>query len=57
MNDRSKEYEVREMIGKRVVNKRTEYLVRREGYGTEDDTWEPRESLRNARQVIRDFEA
>jgi hypothetical protein len=49
--------EVREVLAKRTVSKRTEYLILWEGYGPEDDTWELEEVLISAREVVRDFEA
>jgi hypothetical protein len=57
VNDQNWEYEVREVLGERTVNNRTEYLVRWEGYGPEDDTWEPKENLHNAQGAIRRFKA
>ena len=53
-------YEVDKLIDKRYYRSgsqvRVQYLVRWKGYGPEDDTWQSRNSLRHARQVIQEYE-
>ena len=39
------EYEVEAIIDSKRVNKGWQYRVRWKGYGPEEDTWEPKESL------------
>jgi hypothetical protein len=34
-----------------------EYLVRWKDYGPEDDTWEPKENLKNAPRVLQQYES
>jgi hypothetical protein len=51
------EYEVREILDQRGVGLRAEYLVRWEGYGPEDDTWEPLRNLENTKGALRAFKA
>jgi hypothetical protein len=54
-NEGRKEYEVEEILDRHEKNKKTEYLVRWKDYGPEDDTWEPEENLKNAREALSDF--
>jgi hypothetical protein len=46
------EYEVEEVLDKRDHKGKMEYLVRWKDYGPEDNTWEPRENLKNAPKVL-----
>ena len=56
-NDQSlNEWEVDEIIGKRVRNRRVEYLVHWKNYGVEEDSWEIVSNLRNATESVRQFE-
>lgn len=59
--DKMVEYEVEEIVGERWRKARQgrrqkQYQVRWKGYGPEDDTWELRNSLRNAPEAIRTWE-
>jgi hypothetical protein len=56
-DDSQEKYEVHEILGKWEMNKGIEYLVIWEGYGPEDDTWEPMSNLRKVRGAVWDFEA
>jgi hypothetical protein len=56
-NSRQLEYEVKEILNKRTDRKRTEYLVWWEGYGLEDDTWEPKTRLKNVQKAVQDYKA
>jgi hypothetical protein len=49
------EYEVEEILEQRQANGRTEYLVHWKDYGLEDDTWEPLENLKNAKEALSNF--
>ena len=51
------EYEVRDIVQKCVRQQRVEYLVRWQGYPDYDATWEPLSNLRNAQQIVEDFES
>jgi hypothetical protein len=55
--DGSAKYKVKEVLAKWTTSSGVEYLVRWEGYGPEDDTWEPVTKLSNAKGVVQDFEA
>lgn len=53
-------YEVDKILERRDYQAGTQvqifYLVRWKGYGSQDDTWHSKHSLRHARQAIKDFE-
>ena len=54
--DGSEEYEVNDIIAHRLVNKKTQYLVRFESYGPEDDLWLPAANLKNAPAIVHAYE-
>ena len=55
--DKGAEWEVEQLISKRGKKGSCEYLVRWKCFGPEDDTWEPRSSLRvHAQGKIAAFE-
>jgi hypothetical protein len=56
MKDRTEEYEVEEVLDKRSTARGVEYLVRWEGCGPEDDTWEEASNLGNAKGAVWDYE-
>jgi hypothetical protein len=49
------EYKVERIINSRKIGCKVEYWVRWKGYGPEEDTWEPRENLRNAQTALNNF--
>jgi hypothetical protein len=57
VNDQNWEYKVCEVLKEQKTPMGTEYLIRWEGYGPEDDTWEPRKNLQNAQGAIQKFKA
>jgi hypothetical protein len=57
VNGREMEYKVQEVPAKRGTGTKKEFLVRWEGYGPEDDTWEPEKNLSNAKDALRTFKA
>jgi len=50
------EWEVEQILNKRKVRGKDKYLVHWKGFTAESDTWEGRENLENAREVIEEFE-
>jgi len=50
------EWEVERILNKRKVRGKDKYLVRWKGFTAESDTWEGRENLENAKEVIEEFE-
>jgi len=50
------EWEVEQILNKRKVREKDKYLVRWKGFTAESDTWEGRENLENAKEVIEEFE-
>jgi len=49
-------FEVEKIINKRMVRGKERFLVRWKGYTTEEDTWESRENLENAKELVEEFE-
>ena len=43
-------------MNKRKVRGKDKFLVQWKGFTAEEDTWESRENLQNARDVLREFE-
>jgi len=50
------EWEVERILNKRKVRGKDKYLVCWKGFMAESDTWEGRENLENAKEVIEEFE-
>jgi len=50
------EYEVEKVINKRKKYGRWEYLVRWKGYTAEEDSWERKKNLKNAKEAVEDYE-
>jgi hypothetical protein len=56
-NDSSlNEWEVEEIIGRRINHRRVEYLVRWKNCGVEENSWEPVSNLTNSIESVREFE-
>jgi len=47
---------VEQILNKRKVRGKDKYLVQWKGFTVESDTWEGRENLENAKEVIEEFE-
>jgi len=50
------EFEVEKILNKRMVWGKDKFLVRWKGYMVEEDTWENRENLGNAKELVEEFE-
>jgi len=50
------EFEVEKIINKRTVRGKEKFLVRWKGYTAEEDTWENKENLENAKELVEEFE-
>ena len=44
------------ILNKRTVRGKKKFLVRWKGYTVEEDTWENRENLENAKELVEKFE-
>ena len=49
------EFAVEEILDVRTRRKQTQYLIRWEGCGPSDDTWEPSKNLTNCNDLMKDF--
>ena len=50
------EFEVKKILNKRIVQRKEKFLVQWKGYTAEGDTWESRENLENAKELVKEFE-
>jgi len=50
------EFKVEKILNKRVVWGKEKFLVRWKGYTVEEDMWESRENLGNAKELVEEFE-
>ena len=50
------EWEVEKILNKKKMRGVEKYLIRWKGFTAEGDTWERRENLKNAEELIEDFE-
>jgi len=50
------EFEVEKILNKRVVREKEKFLVKWKEYMAEEDTWESRENLENAKELVNKFE-
>ena len=55
--DSEQVYKVMDILDSRRRGRKVLYLVRWEGYGPEDDTWEPIKSLSRSKELLEDFHA
>jgi len=49
------EFEVEKILNKRTVRGKEKFLVRWKGYTAGEDTWENRENLENAKELVEEF--
>jgi len=49
------EFEVEKILNKRMVRGKEKFLVRWKGYTAEEDTWESRENLENAEELVKEY--
>ena len=50
------EFEIEKILNKRTVRGKKKFLVRWKGYTAEEDTWENKENLENAKELVEEFE-
>jgi len=50
------EFEVEKILNKRMVRGKEKFLVRWKGYTAEEDTWENKKNLENAKELVEEFE-
>jgi len=50
------EFKIEKILNKRIVREKEKFLVRWKGYTAEEDTWENRENLKNAKELVEEFE-
>jgi len=50
------EFEVEKILNKRTIRGKKKFLVRWKGYMAEEDTWESRKNLENAKELVKEFE-
>ena len=50
------EWEVKKILNKKKIRGVEKYLIRWKGFTAEGDTWERRENLKNAEELIKEFE-
>ena len=53
--DGEPEYKVAKVLSKKKIGKTMYFLIHWEGYGPEEDSWEPKENLAKARESIWTF--
>ena len=50
------EFEVEKILNKKMVREKEKFLVRWKGYMVEKDTWKNKENLKNAKELVEEFE-
>ena len=51
----TKDYNVEEILEKRITNGKTEYFIKWHGFKISESTWEPEENLKNSQDFIDKF--
>src|SRR5579863_3000134 len=54
---KEEEYEVEDILDKKMVKQRPHYLIKWLGYPLHEATWKPLKSLKNAQETLRKFES
>jgi len=54
--EEEEEFEVEKILNKKMVRGREKFLVQWKRYIAEGDTWENRENLKNAKELVEEFE-
>ena len=54
--ERTEEWEVKKILNKKKIRGVEKYLIWWKGFTAEGDTWERRENLKNAKELIEEFE-
>ena len=54
--ERVEEWEVEKILNKKKIRGVEKYLIRWKGFTAEGDTWEKKENLKNAEEMIKEFE-
>jgi len=52
----NEEYEIEDILGKRMISGKAHYLIKWKDYDTSENTWEPRENLKNCVRTLQCFE-
>ena len=50
------EFKIEKIINKRMIREKEKFLVRWKKYMMEEDTWENKENLKNAKELVEEFE-
>jgi len=53
--EEEEEFKVEKILNKRMIRGKEKFLVRWKGYTVEEDTWESRENLENAKELVEEF--
>jgi len=53
--ERVEEWEVEKILNKKKIREVEKYLIRWKGFMVEGDTWERKENLKNAEELIEEF--